>query len=206
MKKNAFTLAEILIVLGIIGVVSALTIPSLMSNVGAQKIGPQLSTFSSNLQNGLQNYMTDNELDTLTIADLRQAVTTNIDASFYNTDIYTLANGQAIRISNPAAPTGTIATAPAYVSSKIADVRLLINSKTATPNFDTSSGNKLAYELFDFSVDASGNVIPWGSKLENTSYGTTRNCVDNSTTTDLSGCPGAIMDNGWSTKGIVYYD
>ena len=37
MRKNAFTLAEVLITLGIIGVVAAMTIPTLISNTnGAQ--------------------------------------------------------------------------------------------------------------------------------------------------------------------------
>lgn len=41
MKKNGFTLAEVLITLGIIGVVSAITIPSLMSNYKAHKLRTQ---------------------------------------------------------------------------------------------------------------------------------------------------------------------
>ena len=36
-NKNAFTLAEVLITLGIIGVVAAMTIPNLMSNIKAQQ-------------------------------------------------------------------------------------------------------------------------------------------------------------------------
>ena len=32
-KKNAFTLAEVLITLGIIGIVAAITIPTLINNV-----------------------------------------------------------------------------------------------------------------------------------------------------------------------------
>ena len=43
MKRKGFTLAEILIVLGVIGVVSALTLPSLMSNTSSAQIGPKLA-------------------------------------------------------------------------------------------------------------------------------------------------------------------
>lgn len=43
MKKNGFTLAEVLVVLGIIGVVAALTLPSLMSDTAASQIGPKLA-------------------------------------------------------------------------------------------------------------------------------------------------------------------
>lgn len=43
MKKNGFTLAEVLVVLGVIGVVAALTLPSLMSNTTSAQIGPKLA-------------------------------------------------------------------------------------------------------------------------------------------------------------------
>ncbi len=36
--ENAFTLAEVLITLGIIGVVAAMTIPTLIANMTSQKI------------------------------------------------------------------------------------------------------------------------------------------------------------------------
>ena len=43
MKKHGFTLMEVLVTLGIIGVVSALVLPSFITNVSGQKIGPRLS-------------------------------------------------------------------------------------------------------------------------------------------------------------------
>ena len=39
--KKAFTLAEVLITLGIIGVVAALTLPSLMTDIGNKKLKTQ---------------------------------------------------------------------------------------------------------------------------------------------------------------------
>ena len=43
MKKHGFTLAEVLITLGIIGVVAALTAPALVQNAGSAQIGPKLA-------------------------------------------------------------------------------------------------------------------------------------------------------------------
>lgn len=40
-KKVAFTLAEVLITLGIIGIVVAMTIPTLMTNIKARKLRTQ---------------------------------------------------------------------------------------------------------------------------------------------------------------------
>ena len=43
MKKHGFTLAEVLITLGIVGVVAALTAPALVQNAGSAQIGPKLA-------------------------------------------------------------------------------------------------------------------------------------------------------------------
>ncbi len=51
MKKNGFTLAEILISLGIIGVVAALTTPALIQDVSNAKVGPTLAKFKSSMEN-----------------------------------------------------------------------------------------------------------------------------------------------------------
>lgn len=59
MKKNkfAFTLAEVLITLGIIGVVAAMTIPTLMMENEKQVEITQLKKFFSVFQQGMKNYM-----------------------------------------------------------------------------------------------------------------------------------------------------
>ena len=47
---HAFTLAEVLITLGIIGVVAAMTIPTLMSNFAKQKLEEQIKVTYSSIQ------------------------------------------------------------------------------------------------------------------------------------------------------------
>ena len=49
-KKLAFTLAEVLITLGIIGIVAAMTIPTLMSNFAKQKLEEQIKITYSSIQ------------------------------------------------------------------------------------------------------------------------------------------------------------
>ena len=49
-KKNGFTLAEVLITLGIIGVVAAITLPTFMNDGKLQQLGTKLSKFRSNLE------------------------------------------------------------------------------------------------------------------------------------------------------------
>ena len=65
MQKRGFTLAEVLITLGIIGVVSALTAPALSTNTQKAKIGPALARFSSILGSAVQEYMVNEELTDL---------------------------------------------------------------------------------------------------------------------------------------------
>lgn len=56
-KKLGFTLAEVLIVLGIIGIVAEYTIPTLMNSFKKQTYTVSLQKFYSNFQNGMKQYM-----------------------------------------------------------------------------------------------------------------------------------------------------
>lgn len=60
MKKNAFTLAEVLITLGIIGVVAALTLPSLIANHKKQEIITKLKREYSVLSQAFLRAQADN--------------------------------------------------------------------------------------------------------------------------------------------------
>ena len=60
-KFFAFTLAEVLITLGIIGVVAALTIPTLISNHQKKVYVTQLKKSVNTLTNGFKLILADNE-------------------------------------------------------------------------------------------------------------------------------------------------
>ena len=55
MKKNGFTLAEVLITLTIIGIVAAMTMPSLLSSIEKGQIGPKLAKAINTLENANRN-------------------------------------------------------------------------------------------------------------------------------------------------------
>ena len=57
--KKGFTLAEVLVTLGIIGVVSAMTVPSLMQNHQRKTYVAQLHKFYNELSQAALQYMTD---------------------------------------------------------------------------------------------------------------------------------------------------
>ena len=64
-KKVAFTLAEVLITLGIIGVVAAMTLPSLIQNYQKKALATQTQKFYSTMSQAVKQYMADYGVDDL---------------------------------------------------------------------------------------------------------------------------------------------
>lgn len=60
--QKGFTLAEVLITLGIIGVVAALTLPSLVANYRKQILHSQFKKMYSDLNNASRQFMFDNDM------------------------------------------------------------------------------------------------------------------------------------------------
>lgn len=59
-KKNAFTLAEVLITLGIIGIVAAMTLPTLIANYKRQEYSTQIKKFYSTFSQAITRSEVDN--------------------------------------------------------------------------------------------------------------------------------------------------
>ncbi len=59
-RKVAFTLAEVLITIGIIGIVAAMTLPSIIGHYRKQEICTRLQKFSSTMQNAINMSTVDN--------------------------------------------------------------------------------------------------------------------------------------------------
>ena len=64
-KKNGFTLAEVLVTLGIIGVVAALATPQLLDNTQKAKVVPSIRKFITTMENVHEHIMADEECDKL---------------------------------------------------------------------------------------------------------------------------------------------
>ena len=82
--KKGFTLAEVLITLGIIGVVAALSVPSLVSNFADAQIGPKLAKVKSTFELANQNLMHEEEAGTLISAVGITSSTTNRHIAYAN--------------------------------------------------------------------------------------------------------------------------
>ncbi len=72
-KKSGFTLAEVLVTLGIIGVISAMTVPSLMQNYQRKSYVTQLNKVYNLLSQALMSYQNDKNAIDLAEAGLTSA-------------------------------------------------------------------------------------------------------------------------------------
>lgn len=70
MKKKGFTLAEVLITLGIIGVVAALTLPTLSTNAQSQANASKLASTVSDLENAFGLILMTDSSDPLQLHDM----------------------------------------------------------------------------------------------------------------------------------------
>ena len=66
MKKLGFTLAEVLITLGIVGVIAAITLPALMADTTSAQIGPKLAKAVATFEQANEVLLNQNGVDALT--------------------------------------------------------------------------------------------------------------------------------------------
>ena len=84
LKRPAFTLAEVLVTLGIIGVVSAMTVPTLMQNYQRQSYVTQLHKTYNEMSQALLRYQTDKNALNLREAGMSsQAEVNNFISSYF---------------------------------------------------------------------------------------------------------------------------
>lgn len=90
MKKFGFTLAEVLITLGIIGVVAAITLPTLRANTVMATIGPKLGKAVAVFEQANQALLTEQSVDSLTDTDIPWGVNNNTDAAIRYMELLSL--------------------------------------------------------------------------------------------------------------------
>lgn len=213
-RKAAFTLAEVLITLGIIGVVAAMTLPAVMNNTKNKELETQLKKSYSVLQNAinLMNYErgelvipanTDNAVlgkelkkylnlaKDCGIADCESKYGTddNGELAFNYSDHYRTYNN-AVKMNNAFLDDGQfILTDSMFImiecSGYAVNKLLLI---TVDVNGYHKGPNRWGHDLFTFQITANGKFLPAGAV--GTSF-TSKNlyCSETSTsTTNGIGC------------------
>jgi len=211
MKKFGFTLAEVLITLGIIGVVAALTAPALTKNTGQAKIGPALAKFVNTFEVAAESLMNDQNVDKLS-----SAVTTDatLGAAFAK---YIVMSPLGKEYSHQG-PKGEGSYKVYGVPYQLKDGSVavfdywssggdgkgaykgIMGAVTVDIDGDRTS-NRMGRDVFKFLIDDSGTLVPYGSNAYKYiyPYTTNTNCSLNNYAESLN-CAGAIADNGWKAE------
>lgn len=185
-RKNAFTLAEVLITLGIIGVVAAMTLPTLINTTNNKQLEAQLKkTYSELNQISRKFYVDHNESFpeyALRVGDLQQFANTFM--SYYKGSNKVNEYTYVEDISNAPYPLYLINGDPAdtvlcddggYYSEVSGKVFLFNN---LPPSFENGpvicvdingykGPNKFGYDYFMFTFTTDGYVVPMGQQYKN---------------------------------------
>ena len=84
MKKCGFTLSEVLITLGIIGVIAALTLPGLLTDTEGAKVGPKLAKAVSMFEQGNEALLNEYSVDSI------------VDSGLFDEDTSAVTYGKAL--------------------------------------------------------------------------------------------------------------
>ena len=172
-SKNAFTLAEVLITLGIIGVVATLTLPNVMANYAKKSQVAQLQRSVNAVSSAMGNYLldkkTDNFADTNFAADPSEFFTDYLGGTYLGTYWGTAMNDvfkkNYKKVSNPSTEytfdqvvsnsSGYGFFDKDYACGKLVTGATVCMSKY--PNYDWTGGNYVA--AIDVNSDAGPNII-----------------------------------------------
>ena len=213
-KCAAFTLAEVLITLGIIGVVAALTMPSFMAHYKAKVLEAQFKKASSTLTNATLKLI-DQGLSPydLTSEELIEQYAKVLNASKYSDNLFCERRYYVI-LKTLTGNSGavTVFTAPGMmlndgslviVGRKRGDL-LWINVDINGP---IKGPNQVGHDLHVFAINANNNLIPLSGGHD------TRQCTMNSTDhwgNDIYvgyGCTGyALMNKNPDGDGDYWYN
>lgn len=209
MKKFGFTLAEVLITLGIVGVIAAITLPTLITDTSSAQIGPKLAKAVSVFEQANEVMLNDSSVDSisdmLNIVSGEDRTETVINTEYWTaisdylkgslyTDGYLTKDGTALAIFNWITPEDS--AAPSH-KQRIADFFVDINGDSAP--------NTASVDRFQFAMYNDGSVRPWGG----TNYGEandatqqpngddhwTTQCPINAIPEDPLYCAGHIFEN-----------
>ena len=219
-KRTAFTLAEVLVTLGIIGIVAAMTLPSVISKYQEKQTVTQLNATYSLLSQAIERMVDDNgdistygddertRVTTLFLMLQNYIQTTKVcphnykgcfDASPFSSLNYgyVLKNGVAIRLINGGTceqDTTMDKTGGWELNPNVKGTHYGTYHHSCAYMYININGNtnaKLGKNTFLFAVVQNG-IVPVGGPKESTSYNNISNCLNGQ---DMSECGAWIIYN-----------
>ncbi len=220
--KKAFTLAEVLITLGIIGVVAAITIPGLMENVRNRDLQAQLKKTYSEWNQISMSFMDDNEQSipdyaaeyglNAMIAQLPKYLKgvskfsnwtwedTDENGSAAGTTPYKIFTMKGARTSMHCDASGFRSDiAGKYILFDDAPISGYNGPRLCVDLNGDKRPNKLGIDIFNFIFTTDGHVIPEGTDHPNNNYSSSFWSKGGTTKASLAQC------NGAETVTCAYY-
>lgn len=227
---QGFTLAEVLITLGIIGVVASISLPGLTLNILKQQTGPALAKAVNSLETASHLAIEEGQVRTL------DQLAPNNRGQLFNTILAPYLSSRNVTRTKPyynysgSALYGNANNSTMYVTkdgiaflhNQAAPGSLTAARKRAlgmgysgdfyTVYIDTNGNNKgpnmLGKDLFTVIVDTKGSVIPMGGSAYSAYYGVNNvywqgDACGNpkKAPTNATYCAGSIADNGYK---VIY--
>ena len=221
MKKNkAFTLTELLIALGIIGAIAAISIPSLMSSINNKILVTQLKSINGSIQQLASDQLITNKTKSLKETDFANPTLLLSDAYFAvaktcstadkaAADCWKTSGTNAIKYRKISDKSDATVSGPSYTSIVLKNGAVL-GYKTRPD--DAITGNADDKIIGEFCFDVNGNdypnivgrdyfcmVVTKKGKVidDNNPTLSTAAKTTNCTGGDANYCYGAIVDSGW---------
>ncbi len=195
--KNAFTLAEVLVTVGIIGVVAAMTVPNLMENYQRQSYITQLRKVYSEFSQAAESAMADS--NTQRLREARAIRNNSFLQNYFKTtqtcsadtisdcfaDTYTTINGGALRLRDYISGNSSCAVVASGYSV------CLSNDNVITVDVNGKQGpNVMGRDLFLMRYEDNGSI---SSAYSSSGEPSADDCVDG----DYSSCFAKILNDGW---------
>ena len=216
MIKKGFTLAEVLITLGIIGVVAAMTMPTLIQSANDAKVGPELANAVSTLSNAVDNFMQDNNATSLQVALKKE------DKDNTANDLITVLTGKYVRSSDidvPSKKVSKLGKEKEIITFGASGKAMLLGNKSIlaaettdckieatetsycgiifyTSGYGNSQKEKLmaGRDVFKLVISDKGEVLPYGAPGSGANDTEGADCVSGGKATT---CAGKIAAAGW---------
>ena len=202
MKKTGFTLAEVLVVLGIVGVVAALTLPSLMADTAAAQIGPKLAKAVTMFEQAnagvLNDALADNLLETGYLEDgYADKLTNHLKASTGGRIDHVPSTGTYTELDAVTAKDGTVYKA-CYDSSAEPNSGAAHKQKIGLVVIDIdgdTGANTVGTDIFAFTWWGDGSLRPYGGTGSDSGLDWKEKCKVDSVPGDAWACAGHIFEN-----------
>lgn len=213
MKKLGFTLVEILVALGIIGVIAAITLPTLMNNTMSAQIGPKLAKAVAAFEQANAELMRENSIEYLSeeydsFEDYQNDITRYLKATQTNaSQVWNATSSSNSCVATPSLyQIGLLAKdgveyALYYDPTERRDVPPHQASLAAVIiDINGSSGpNRAGTDLFSFAMYEDGTLKPvggnnWAEEGDNGCSWRTL-CEIGSIPTDAWACAGHVFEN-----------